>query len=220
MTSAGGLVALNGSGGLSNTILAKNLGINADFYGRGGALNSLIGITDERSGFIDGVNGNIVGSVKTPVDPQIGQLAENGGALATHALLPGSRAIDTGNNALSIDRHGDPLLIDQRGYDRIVNSTVDIGSYEFNSMPAIMHSTIKGRVTNSSGRGHLGARVTLRNENGVIQTVGTNVFGYFRFVNVPGKLIYTIECAEKRKTFTPQKVLVEETVETINFVSN
>ena len=46
------------------------------------------------------------------------------------ALLPGSPAIDAGNNALAVDSQGNPLTTDQRGLPRIVNTVVDIGAFE------------------------------------------------------------------------------------------
>ena len=59
-------------------------------------------------------------------DPKLGQLADNGGFTATHALLSGSAAINAGDDASA------PLR-DQRGYARNGNS--DIGSFEFNGIP-------------------------------------------------------------------------------------
>ncbi|MCX6583199.1 MAG: hypothetical protein NT166_23740 [Candidatus Aminicenantes bacterium] len=64
-------------------------------------------------------------------DPLLGPLADNGGPTKTHALLPGSPAIDAGN------RSG--LYTDQRGYKRPINipgipnvsDGADIGAYEF-----------------------------------------------------------------------------------------
>jgi hypothetical protein len=58
-------------------------------------------------------------------DPLLGSLRNNGGQTATHALLPGSPAIDLGNNS-----GGSPT--DQRGagFPRIVNGRADIGAYE------------------------------------------------------------------------------------------
>ncbi len=60
-------------------------------------------------------------------DPNLGPLQNNGGSTFTHALLPGSIAINTGSNAEVAG-----LLYDQRGsgFGRIVGSTVDIGAYE------------------------------------------------------------------------------------------
>ncbi len=59
------------------------------------------------------------------VDPILGPLADNGGLTLTMALLPGSPAIDAGDNT------GAPLW-DQRGpgFPRIVNGTIDIGAFE------------------------------------------------------------------------------------------
>jgi hypothetical protein len=46
----------------------------------------------------------------------------------THALLPGSPAIDTGNNSAN-------LSTDQRnsGFPRVIGAAPDIGAFEFNS---------------------------------------------------------------------------------------
>ncbi len=59
------------------------------------------------------------------VDPMLGPLGDNGGPTHTFALLPGSPAIDAGDNT------GAPAF-DQRGagFPRIVDGTVDIGSFE------------------------------------------------------------------------------------------
>jgi hypothetical protein len=58
-------------------------------------------------------------------DPKLGPLQNNGGHTQTHALLPGSPAIDAGDNT------GAPAY-DQRGpgFPRIVNGTIDIGAFE------------------------------------------------------------------------------------------
>jgi hypothetical protein len=59
------------------------------------------------------------------VDPMLGPLADNGGPTLTHALLPGSPAIDAGDNS-------DAPEWDQRGpgFPRIVNGRIDIGAFE------------------------------------------------------------------------------------------
>src|SRR5262249_38817193 len=56
-------------------------------------------------------------------DPQLGPLLNNGGMTPTHALLPGSPAIDAGTNA------GCPST-DQRGVARPQGTRCDIGAYE------------------------------------------------------------------------------------------
>ena len=56
-------------------------------------------------------------------DPKLGPLQNNGGDTKTLALLPGSPALDAGNNALA-------PTTDQRGLPRASNSTVDLGAFE------------------------------------------------------------------------------------------
>ncbi|HXI72683.1 MAG TPA: choice-of-anchor Q domain-containing protein [Verrucomicrobiae bacterium] len=59
---------------------------------------NLVSIGDGSTGFTNGINANQVGSIANPIDPLIGSLQMNGGFTPTHALLPGSPAIDQGNS--------------------------------------------------------------------------------------------------------------------------
>ena len=58
-------------------------------------------------------------------DPMLFALNDNGGATWTHALMNGSPALDTGNNAGA-------LADDQRGtgFARVVGAAADIGAFE------------------------------------------------------------------------------------------
>ena len=60
-------------------------------------------------------------------DPMLGPLQDNGGLTFTHALLPGSPAIDAGDPNFT-----PPPFYDQRGlpFDRVRNGRIDIGSFE------------------------------------------------------------------------------------------
>jgi predicted outer membrane repeat protein len=60
-------------------------------------------------------------------DPLLGPLQDNGGPTLTHALLPGSPAIDTGDPNFS-----PPPFNDQRDchFDRVFDGRIDIGSFE------------------------------------------------------------------------------------------
>jgi hypothetical protein len=66
-------------------------------------------------------------------DPLLGPLQNNGGPTSTHALLPGSPAIDAGDPSFI-----PPPWYDQRGPDfwRVRNNRIDIGSFEGQNGPA------------------------------------------------------------------------------------
>jgi CSLREA domain-containing protein len=118
-----------GTAKLTNTIVAGNLRSGSapnDFSGGADPSSSfnLFG-TGGSGGLTNGTNNNQVGVS----NPGLGALANNGGPTQTHALLPGSPAINAGNNT-SATAAG--LTSDQRGtgFPRISNSTVDIGAFE------------------------------------------------------------------------------------------
>ncbi len=130
-------------GQLANTLIAGNQAASApDLSGTVGEDqgNNLIGDGDGGSGF---VASDLVGTAAQPIDPLLGPLQDNGGPMPTMALLPGSPAIDAGDNAAT------PGLYDQRGpgYPRIVNGTIDIGAFESNIL-AVQNN-------NDSGAGSL-----------------------------------------------------------------
>jgi Ca2+-binding RTX toxin-like protein len=130
----GGIFIFPASGALvaaNNTIIAENFdnnssnGISPDVSGNFDTSRSsfnLIGIGTD-SNFTNGVNGNIVGTSDNPIDPLLGPLQDNGGPTFTHALLPGSPAIDAANPNFNV-------LIDQRGVTRPQGNGFDIGAFE------------------------------------------------------------------------------------------
>ncbi len=75
--------------------------------------------SDNGGGFVNGVNGDIVGS-----DPMLNSLADNGGPTQTLSLQAGSPAINAGDDTAA-------PTTDQRGYPRV--GTSDIGAYEYGS---------------------------------------------------------------------------------------
>jgi len=68
----------------------------------------------------------LLGHTITGSSPLLGPLADNGGPTWTHALLPGSPAINAGS---CTDIAGNPIATDQRGVERI--SPCDIGAWEY-----------------------------------------------------------------------------------------
>jgi len=62
----------------------------------------------------------------------IGPLQSNGGPTWTHALLPGSQAINNTNDSLGcVDETGMKLTTDQRGVPRVAGVRCDVGAYEY-----------------------------------------------------------------------------------------
>ena len=111
---------------LGNTIVAGNTASTSgpDAFGTVASQgNNLIGKTDGSSGW---VGSDLTGTIATPLDPLLAPLGNYGGPTQTMALLPGSPAIDAGNNALIPAG----VTTDQRGLPRIVNTVVDIGAFE------------------------------------------------------------------------------------------
>ena len=121
-----------------NTIVAGNgpsgsTDVDGSFTSQG---NNFIGVNNAFvSSFTNGVNGDQVGTSASPLNARLAALGNYGGPTQTHALLPGSPALDAGNNCVTQAAHcGDAnisqLTTDQRGFNRLVNSTVDIGAFE------------------------------------------------------------------------------------------
>lgn len=102
----GGILDDGGPVNLKNTILADNMidgpGTGVDCFGTMDSQgNNLIGIGGAGTGCLnvtDGVNGDQVGSPGSPLDPGLGDLADNGGDVMTHVPLEGSPAVDKGTN--------------------------------------------------------------------------------------------------------------------------
>ncbi|MBD1840100.1 PEP-CTERM sorting domain-containing protein [Coleofasciculus sp. FACHB-64] len=117
---------------IGNSIIAQNpTDIIFIFTGQG-AINdqgyNLIGNGDGTP-FVNGVNGNIVGTGANPVDPLLEPLTDNNGIIQTLALLPGSPAIDAANpNSFP--------ATDQRGVTRPQGARADIGAFELAQTPS------------------------------------------------------------------------------------
>src|SRR4029079_18609247 len=107
---------------LGHTILkASSSGVNVGI--NGGTVTSL-GYnlsSDNGGGFLTGPGDQI------NTDPFLGPLQDNGGPTLTHALLPGSPAIDAGDPNFTPPPH-----YDQRGpgFSRVFGGRIDIGSFE------------------------------------------------------------------------------------------
>ena len=129
-----------GDAELHSTIVANNT--------TGGGLN-IADIAGHAGAIISGAHNLVTASTLAlpgdtiSAEPMLGPLAANNGRALTHALLPGSPAIDKGENPRG-------LLHDERGFDcqpdrqciraeRTIGPATDIGAFELGGFDRIFH---------------------------------------------------------------------------------
>jgi hypothetical protein len=118
--SGGGLRVANSATSLQSTIVAANVS--------GGGVEQNIALGASSS--VSGAN-NLIGpsppivSAGTMVDPKLFPLHDNGGPTKTHALRPGSPALNAGNvdSGYTVDQRG-------TGFPRVIGASADIGAFE------------------------------------------------------------------------------------------
>ncbi len=111
------------------------------------------------------IGGAICDSTDLSTDPKLGALASNGGFTQTRALLPGSSAIDAGDNGTCSSSAVSNL--DQRGITRPQGAACDIGAFE------LVQYTIWGNVGLASA--------TLAYRDGLDKTATSNASGSYSF---------------------------------------
>lgn len=146
---------------LINTLLAANLP-----GGNGGSP-----LTDAGHNLSSDATCNFtnVGSLNN-TDPKLGPLAYNGGPTLTMALLPGSPAIDAGDNPSA-------PATDQRGVPRPVGAAPDIGAYEFTAVLEISRRLDSGISLLVSGPSGQACRLLTSTNLADWQSAATNQIG-------------------------------------------
>jgi len=145
----GGGIFNNGSSiTVKNTIIAINFAgmsgpdVFGVFTSRG---HNLISDGSDSSGFTNGVMGDQVGSNTAPIDPRLDFPGDNGGTTDTVGLLPGSPAIEAGDDCIVNNTCVPPtgfVTTDQRGVTRPQGNHVDIGAFELEGF--VVNTTADG----------------------------------------------------------------------------
>lgn len=128
----GGLQILGAILALESTIVAQNFSSTGPDLNFGSnvvvpANHNIIGVAGTGNFTLSGT-ANSTGTLAQPFNPEIEGLSITGGTARTHRPLPGSHAIDAGNNTAA-------LATDQRGLPRAVGQA-DIGAVEFQTNDA------------------------------------------------------------------------------------
>ncbi len=132
---------------LNNTIIANSPAGGDCFIAGGGVVNAAHSLIENNLTCVNGAN-----SVNLTGDPNLAPLADNGGATWTHALLPGSPAIDQGN-ATGTDQRG---AVRPSDFFTIPNAPggngADIGAFEAeapsDTTPPVITPTVSGTLGN------------------------------------------------------------------------
>lgn len=117
---------------LNNNIIAGNFspfaGVNdvATFSENVTGSNNLIGDATLLTSWTNGVNGNLLGTTESPLDPKFVNPAAG-----NYRLSVTSPAINAGNNTLAIGPDDETIFMAIDGISRVVYDTVDMGAYEF-----------------------------------------------------------------------------------------
>jgi Ca2+-binding RTX toxin-like protein len=128
--------AFTGTLTLGGTIVAGNVNAGApDCFGAiGSAGFNLVG-NAAGCGFAAGT-GDQVGSAATPVDPQLGPLADNGGPTLTHLPATSSPAVDAATaSGRTVDQRGLARTVDLANANAAGADGTDIGSVELAAPP-------------------------------------------------------------------------------------
>ena len=108
---------------------APNIEVRSSLIGSNDG--TLLAATPDQSSDADG---NIIGDALAPIDPLLAELADNGGPTQTHALLPGSPAIDAGSTDATTDQRGETR-------PNIGGSGPDIGAFEEQSLTLVVDTS-------------------------------------------------------------------------------
>jgi CSLREA domain-containing protein len=124
-----GVFNLSGDVYLRNTLMAGNYLANSPVYNDCGGTMRLFG--PNMTWTANGCTFNTTNGTRLQLNSlnTLGSLQNNGGPTRTNALLGGSNAIDNGQAC--VGPTSQPLPTDQRGADRIIGPSCDLGAYEY-----------------------------------------------------------------------------------------
>lgn len=109
------------------------------------------------------------------------------------------------------DDNGNPLMV------TAIGSIAGGWGIEF-LPPTAAGVDVSGRVLAPDGRGLRNATVTMTDSNGIMRSVVTSSFGYYKFEGVPVGDSFVISVNSRNYRFVPRVVVVTDTLTDVDFV--
>ncbi|MCR9201647.1 MAG: right-handed parallel beta-helix repeat-containing protein [Planctomycetaceae bacterium] len=169
--------------------------------------NATNGVNNQNSGPLEIVNSIVAGNgiqlfgsidvnlnniIRNNENGVVERLQDNGGPTRTHALVPGSAAINGGDDALALDENGAPLTSDQLGNTRFLR-TVDIGAVEYREADSLVVTTDADIVDPTDSLTSLREAVAFANSNPDVSDItfgnGTALAGGTDFTDAAADVI-------------------------------
>ena len=82
--------------------------------------------------------------------------------------------------------------------------------------PTAASVSVGGKLFSSGGMALNGETVILTDSNGETRSIRSSSFGYYRFDELTAGATYTISVSSKRYTFTPQAVIANESIDSMD----
>jgi hypothetical protein len=167
----GGIYALGAATTDSSIIALNSAPIGPDFTGGGGLQSTGYNIIGNNAdGVISARPTDQIGTPGSPIDPLVDPLADNGGPTLTHALQPGSPAINRGDPAAPPQ--------DQRGYGRA--GVPDVGAFEFGGVATTLSNISTRAFVQTDDNVLIGGFIVqgAQTKRVIIRAIGTELVQY------------------------------------------
>ncbi len=185
-----------GSTTATGVVLTDNLPLNTTFFSATQTGTTTLTLTTPQQGFNGTITGTGTLAANETVTITIISVVNSGTTVGTS--IPNTATVTSGTTEVNL-------------LNNTSTATVMILA------PTAASVSIGGRVLSPVGRGVSRARVLLTDSTGQTRSVMTNPFGYYRFSDVEVGGTYIFEVRDKRYTFTPQTLSLNEGVTNFNF---
>ncbi len=119
-------------------------------------------------------------------------------------------------NAVGMAGQNSPLTIQDFMFNEGVPQDVTNDGQVQILAPTAASVSVGGKLFSSGGMALNGETVILTDSNGETRSIRSSSFGYYRFDELTAGATYTISVSSKRYTFTPQAVIANESIDSMD----